>query len=108
MKRLLLIGLTTILGIGSLATGASADQDWYRNRESYHQEEETSKLSPIPEPLKYRVERRPETVEPEIHKDHKWQRADRYVQEDDYYRERRRHIRFRRYHHGTRNDPGRY
>jgi hypothetical protein len=108
MKRLLLIGLTTILGIGSLATGASADHDWSRNRESYHQEEETPKLSPIPEPLKYRVERRPETVEPEIHKDHKWQRADRYVQEEDYYRERRRHIRFRRYHHGTRNDPGRY
>jgi hypothetical protein len=107
MKRLLLIGLTTILGISSLATGASADHDWSRNRESY-QQEETSNLSPIPEPLKYRVERRPETVEPEIHKDHKWQRADRYAQEDDYYRERRRHIRFRRYHHGTRNDPGRY
>jgi hypothetical protein len=108
MKRLLLIGLTTILGIGSLATGASADHDWYRNRESYHQEEETSKLSPIPEPLKYRVERRPETLEPEIYKDRKWQRADRYVPEDDYYRERRRRMRFRRYQYGTRNDPGRY
>jgi hypothetical protein len=103
MKRLLLIGLTTILGIGSLATGARADHDWYRNGESYHQEE-TSKLSPIPEPLKYRVERRPETVEPEIHKDHKWQRADR----DEYRRERRRHNRMHRYYHGTRNDPGRY
>jgi hypothetical protein len=109
MKRLLLIGLTTILGIGSLATGASADHDWSRNRESYHQEEETPKLSPIPEPLRYRVERRPDTVEPEVQKDRKWQRADRYVPEDNYYyRERRRHIRFRRHHHSTRNDPGRY
>jgi hypothetical protein len=107
MKRLLLIGLTTILGIGSLATGASADHDWYRNRESYHQEE-TPKLSPIPEPLKYRVERRPETVEPEIHKDHKWQRADRDEYREEYRRERRRHNRMHRYYHGTRNDPGRY
>jgi hypothetical protein len=123
MKRLLLIGLTTILGIGSLATGASADifihisgdsfprasgaHNSYSNRESYKQEE-TPKLSPIPEPLKYRVERRPETVEPEIQKDHQWQRADRYVPEDNYYQERRRQIRFRRHYHGTRNDPGRY
>jgi hypothetical protein len=108
MKRLLLIGLTTILGVGSLATGARADHDWSRNRESYHQAE-TSKLSPIPEPLKYRVERRPETVEPEIHQDQPWQKADRYVPENDYYRERRRQIRFRRHHyHGTRQDPGRY
>jgi hypothetical protein len=107
MKRLLLIGLATILGIGSLAAGASADQDWYRNRESYHQSE-TSNLSPIPEPLRYRVERRSETVEPEIHKDKKWQRVDRYLPTDNYYRERRRHIRFRRHHQGTRNDPGRY
>jgi hypothetical protein len=107
MKRLLLIGLTTILGLSSLATGASADQDWYRNRESYHQSE-ISNLSPIPEPLRYRVERRQETVEPEIYKDHKWQRADRYLPEDNYYRERSRHSRFRRHHHGTRNDPGRY
>jgi hypothetical protein len=107
MKRLLLISLTTILGLGLLATGASADQDWYRNRESNYQEE-TSKLSPIPEPLRYRVERRPETVEPEIHKDHKWQRADRYEYHDEYRREHRRHNKIRRYSHGTRNDPGRY
>ncbi len=107
MKRLLLIGLTTILGIGSLATGARADHDWSRNRESYHQKE-TSNLSPITEPLKYRVERRPEVVEPGSPKDKKWQRADRYVPEDNYYRERRRQIRFRRHYHGTRNDPGRY
>jgi hypothetical protein len=107
MKRLLLIGLTTILGLSSLATGASADQDWYRNRESYHQSE-TSNLSPIPEPLRYRVEHRQEAVEPEISKDHKWQRADRYLQKDNYYRERRRHIRFHRHYHSTRNDPGRY
>jgi hypothetical protein len=107
MKRLLLIGLTTILGIGSLATGASADQDRYRNRESNYQEE-TSKLSPIPEPLRYRVERRPEEVEPEIQKDHKWQRADRYVPEENYDRERRLRMRFRRHQYGTRKDPGRY
>jgi hypothetical protein len=107
MKRLLLIGLATILGISSLATEASADQDWYRNRESYHQSE-TSNLLPIPEPLRYRVERRQETVEPEIHKDKKWQRADRYLQKDNYYRERRRHTRFHRHYHSTRNDPGRY
>ena len=115
MKRLLLIGLTTILGIGSLSTIASADsyvraagdQNWYRNRESDHQQE-TSSLSSIPEPLKYRVERRPEIVEPETHKDNKWQRADRYMPEDDYYRERHRRVRFRRHSHGTRNDPGRY
>jgi hypothetical protein len=84
MKRLLLIGLATILSIGSLATEASADHNWSRNRKSYHQEE-TSNISPIPEPLKYL-----------------------YVQEDNYYREGRRHLRFRRYHYGTRNDPGRY
>ncbi len=116
MKGLLLIGLTTILGVSSLATAATAHPDWSRGQESYHQED-TPKLSPIPEPLRYRVERRPETVEPEIHKeDHQWQRADlppgtlrdRYVPENDYYRERRRYLRFRRYHHGTRNDPGRY
>jgi hypothetical protein len=107
MKRLLLIGLATILSIGSLATEASADHNWSRNRKSYHQEE-TSNLSPIPEPLKYRVERRPENVEQEIHKDKKWRRVDLYVQEDNYYREGRRHLRFRRYHYGTRNDPGRY
>lgn len=103
MKRILLIGLTAILGIGSLATGASADQDWYRNRKSYRQEE-AAKLSPIPEPLRYRVERRPETVEPEIHKDYKLQRADRH----EYREKHRRHNRMHRYYHGTRNDPGRY
>jgi hypothetical protein len=107
MKRLLLIGLTTILGLSSLATGASADQDWYRNRESYHQTE-TSNLSPIPEPLRYRVERRPETIEQEIHKDNKWPRADRYEYRENYRRERRRQNRMHRYHHGTRNDSGRY
>ncbi len=106
MKRLLLIGFTTILGIGSLATGASADQDWYRNREIY-QQEETSNLSPIPEPLRYRVERRPETVEPEVNHKRRWQSADRYEPNNDYYRERHRHVKFRR-HHSTRNDPGRY
>jgi hypothetical protein len=35
MKRLLLIGLTTILGLSSLATVASADRDWSRDREGY-------------------------------------------------------------------------
>jgi hypothetical protein len=107
MKRLLLIGLTTILSLSSLATGASADQDWYRNRESYHQAE-TSNLSPIPEPLRYRVERRQEAVEPEISKDHKWQRADRDEYREEYRRERRHQNRMHRYYHGTRNDPGRY
>ena len=120
MKRLLLIGLTTILGLSSLSTIASADsydhaagnKDSYRSRDRELREpdlqEEASNFSPIPTPLKYRVEYRPEVVEPEVHKDDKLRRVDRYVPGDDHYRERRRRVRLRRYHHGTRNDPGRY
>ena len=115
MKRLLLICLTTILGLSSLSTVASGDSydraagNSYRSRERERDhQEETSNLSPIPEPLKYRVEYRPEVVEPEVHKDDKLRRVDRYVPGDDHYRERRRRVRLRRYHHGTRNDPGRY
>lgn len=107
MKRLLLIGLATILGIGSLATEASADQDWSRNRESYHQAE-TSNLSPITEPLRYRVERHPETLEPEVHKDKKWQRVDRYNPNYEYTRKRHRHIKIRFHNRDTRYDPGRH
>jgi hypothetical protein len=105
MKRLLLIGLTTILGLGSLTTGASANHNWSKNRESYHQTE-TSKLSPIPEPLKYRVERVPEPATTETQHNDRRQSLD-LNEYNDYRRERRR-IRFRHYHHSTRNDPGRY
>jgi hypothetical protein len=113
MKRLLLIGLTSILGIGSLATNASADifvyqagdRGGYYRQESYHPAEKPQ-LSPISKPLKYRVEHRPETVEPEIYQDHR--QVDRYIPQEDYYRQHRRRFRFRPHHHGTRNDPGRY
>jgi predicted pyridoxine 5'-phosphate oxidase superfamily flavin-nucleotide-binding protein len=113
MKRLLLISLTSILSISSLATVASADRDWSKDREgypnSYHQQAqpETTKLSPIPEPLRYRVERVPEPVETAQtqHNDRR-QTVDPY--EYNEYRRERRRIRFRRYHHGSRNDPGRY
>jgi hypothetical protein len=111
MKRLLLIGLTTIIGIGSLSTVASADPDWSRNRESYsyrrhHHQQPTSKLSPIPEPLRYRVERVPEPIAPETQYNGRRQSFDPY--EYNEYRRERRRIKFRRYQHGTRNDPGRY
>lgn len=106
MKRSLIIGLTIILGIGSLTTVASADQNWPGDRGSYSNSdhhEKTTSLAPIPEPLRYRVERRPEKIEPETHQTNRWQRVNRYR------KSHRHHSEYYRYYNSdSRNDPGRY
>jgi hypothetical protein len=108
MKRLLLISLTTILGIGSLATVASADQNWADNRESYSydQQEDISEPAHLPQPRRYRTEQIPEHIATETQHNDRRQSLDSY--EYNEYRRERRRIRFRRHHHSTRNDPGRY
>jgi hypothetical protein len=114
MKRLLLISLTAILGIGSMANMAIAHPDHHGDRDGYHNSYEDNEDSEAPkpaEPLRYRTQLREEpaeTEEPEVHHGRRWQRVDRY-DENNYRRERRRQMRHRRYYNnGTRYDPGRY
>jgi hypothetical protein len=105
MKRLLIIGLTIILGIGSLTTVASADQNWLgdrRSNSSSDHHKETTSLAPIPEPLRYRVERRSENMKPETRQINRWQRVNRYR------KSHRHHPEYYRYYNSdSRNDPGR-
>jgi hypothetical protein len=108
MKRLILVSLAAILGMGSLVDVASAHP---HHPGEYHEEYE--KPAP-PEPIRYRTQL---PAEPEVEDEVRYERrveveirVDRYNDDDDYYRERRRSSRqrYRRSHHGTRSDPGRY
>jgi hypothetical protein len=106
MKRILLISLTAILSIGSLAPIATAHPHHDRTDGYEYEEEQAPKPA---EPLRYRTQLPAEPEETNEDRDHdrRRQHTDRYDQ-DDYRRERRRSHRYRRHHHGTRNDPGRY
>jgi hypothetical protein len=108
MKRLILISLATILGFGSLADVASAHPGHHRD-----DHEEYAKPAP-PEPIRYRTQL---PAEPEVEDEVRYERrveveirVDRYNDDDEYRRERRRSSRHRhrRSQYGTRNDPGRY
>jgi hypothetical protein len=109
MKRLLLISLTAILGIGSLADVASAHPDHRRGGHSgYYEQEEAPKPA---EPIRYRTQlpaEPEETYETYKDDDRRYQTTERFDR-GNYRRERRRRIRIRLdYNNGTRNDPGRY